>query len=136
MADWNQQIIEEFRANGGTVQTMGFGRGLVLVHHLGARSGTERISPVANIRDEDGSRLIAASKGGAPDNPDWYYNLLAHPDVTIETPDGEERVHVTELKGAERDEAWNRFKQMSEGFASYESKTSRVIPVLRLTPIA
>ena len=66
MADWNQQIIEEFRANGGTVQTMGFGRGLVLVHHLGAKSGTERISPVANIRDEDGSRLIAASKGGAP----------------------------------------------------------------------
>ena len=135
MTDWNQQIIDEFRANGGTVQTMGFGRGLVLVHHLGARTGTERISPMANIRNEDGSRLVAASKGGAPDNPDWYHNLLAHPDVRIETPDGEERVHVTELKGAERDAAWERFKQMSDGFAAYEQTTDRVIPVLRLTPV-
>ena len=135
MSDWNQQIIDEFRTNGGTVQTMGFGRGLVLVHHLGARSGTERVTPVANLRDEDGSRLIAASKAGAPDNPDWYHNLLAHPDVTIETPDGEERVRVTDLQGAERDAAWELFKQMSDGFRSYEEKTSRVIPVLRLTPV-
>jgi deazaflavin-dependent oxidoreductase (nitroreductase family) len=135
MTDWNQQIVDEFRANGGTVQTMGFGRGLVLVHHLGARSGQERINPVANIREEDGSRLIAASKAGAPDNPDWYHNLLAHPDVTIETPDGVEQVHVTDLEGAERDAAWERFKQMSDGFAAYEKKTDRVIPVLRLTPV-
>ena len=134
VADWNQQIIDEFRANGGTVTTMGFGRGLVLVHHLGARTGTERVSPVANIRDEDGSRLVAASKAGAPDNPAWYHNLLAHPDVTIETPEGEEQVHVTELTGAERDAAWERFKQMSDGFRSYEEKTTRTIPVLRLTP--
>ena len=135
MADWNQQIIDEFRANGGTVQTMGFGRGLVLVHNLGAKSGTERINPVANIREADGSRLIAASAGGAAKNPDWYYNLLAHPDVTIETPEGEERVHVIDLHGAERDAAWERFKQMSDGFRSYEEKTDRVIPVLRLTPV-
>ena len=134
VADWNQMIIDEFRANGGTVQTNGFGRGLVLVHHLGARSGQERVSPVANIRDEDGSRLVAASKGGAPDNPAWYHNLLAHPDVSIETPEGEEQVHVTELTGAERDAAWDRFKAMSDGFRSYEEKTDRVIPVLRLTP--
>jgi len=135
VTDWNQQIIDEFRANGGTGQTMGFGRGLVLVHHLGARSGQERINPVANIREEDGSRLIAASKAGAPDNPDWYHNLLAHPDVTIETPDGVEQVHVTDLEGAERDAAWERFKQMSDGFKAYEKKTDRVIPVLRLTPV-
>ena len=134
MSDWNQQIIDEFRANGGTVETMGFGRGLVLVHHLGAKTGTERISPVANIREDDGSRLIAASKGGAPDNPDWYHNLLAHPDVRIETPEGDEQVHVTELTGAERDAAWARFTAMSEGFRSYEEKTTRTIPVLRLTP--
>ena len=134
VADWNQQIIDEFRANGGTVATMGFGRTLVLVHHLGAKTGTERVSPMMNLRDEDGSRLVAASKAGAPDNPDWYHNLLAHPDVTIETPDGEEQVHVTELKGAERDAAWERFKQASDGFRSYEEKTTRTIPVLRLTP--
>jgi len=135
MADWNQQIIDEFRANDGTVETMGFGRGLVLVHHLGARSGEERINPVANIRDPDGSRLIAASAAGADKNPDWYHNLLAHPDVTIETPEGTEQVHVTDLQGAERDAAWERFKQMSDGFAAYEAKTSRTIPVLRLTPV-
>ena len=136
MADWNQQIIEEFRANGGTVQTMGFGRGLVLVHNLGAKSGVERINPVANIKEPDGSRLIAASAAGADKNPDWYHNLLAHPDVTIETPEGEEQVHVTDLQGAERDAAWDRFKAMSDGFRSYEEKTDRVIPVLRLTPVA
>jgi deazaflavin-dependent oxidoreductase (nitroreductase family) len=135
MADWNQQIIDEFRANDGTVETMGFGRGLVLVHHLGARSGEERINPVANIRDPDGSRLIAASAAGADKNPDWYHNLLAHPDVTIETPEGTEQVHVTDLQGAERDAAWERFKQMSDGFAAYEAKTSRTIPVLKLTPV-
>lgn len=135
MTDWNQQIIDEFRANDGTVATMGFGRSLVLVHNLGAKSGVERINPVANIHDPDGSRLIAASAAGADKNPDWYHNLLAHPDVTIETPEGTEQVHVTDLQGAERDAAWERFKQMSDGFRSYEAKTSRVIPVLRLTPV-
>jgi deazaflavin-dependent oxidoreductase (nitroreductase family) len=135
MSDFNQQIIDEFRANGGTVETMGFGRSLVLVHALGAKSGQERINPVANILQPDGSRLIAASKGGAPDNPAWYHNLLAHPDVTIETPDGVEKVHVTELQGEERDAGWKQFTQMSDGFKSYESKTDRVIPVLRLTPV-
>lgn len=134
MADWNQKIIDEFRAHAGSVETMGFGRGLVLVHNLGAKSGQERINPVANIREPDGSRLIAASAGGADKNPDWYYNLLAHPDVSIETPDGEEQVHVTDLQGAERDAAWAQFTRMSEGFRSYEAKTTRVIPVLRLTP--
>jgi deazaflavin-dependent oxidoreductase (nitroreductase family) len=134
VTDWNQQIVDEFRANGGTVRTMGFGRGLVLVHHLGARTGEERVNPVAAIREEDGSRLIAASAAGADKNPDWYRNLLVHPDVTIETPDGVEQVHVTDLHGAERDAAWERFKQMSDGFAAYEKRTRQVIPVLRLTP--
>jgi deazaflavin-dependent oxidoreductase (nitroreductase family) len=134
MADWNTQIIEEFRANDGLVTTMGFGRSLVLVHNLGARSGDERINPVMNILEEDGSRLIAASAAGADKHPAWYHNLLAHPDVTIETPEGTEEVHVTDLQGAERDAAWERFKQTSEGFRAYEAKTSRVIPVLRLTP--
>jgi deazaflavin-dependent oxidoreductase (nitroreductase family) len=135
MPDFNQQIIDEFRANGGMVETMGFGRSLVLVHALGAKSGQERINPVANIPQPDGSRLIAASKGGAPDNPAWYHNLLAHPDVTIETPEGVQQVHVTELQGEERDAAWAQFTQMSDGFRSYEAKTERVIPVLRLTPV-
>ena len=133
MTDWNAQIVEEFRRNGGTVETAGFGRGLVLLHHVGARSGEERVSPVAAIRTQDDSWLIAASKAGAPENPAWFHNLMAQPDIAIETPDdGVVDVHVTALQGSERDAAWARFTAMSEGFASYEKKTSRVIPVLEL----
>jgi deazaflavin-dependent oxidoreductase (nitroreductase family) len=134
VSDWNQQIIDEFRANDGTVQTMGFGRALVLLHHTGARTGTERVSPVAAIRDGDDTWLVAASKGGAPDNPDWFHNLRAHPDVTIETPEARTvEVRARVLEGDERDAAWARFTAMSEGFRSYEQKTSRVIPVVALS---
>ena len=133
MSDWNQQIIDEFRANDGTVTTMGFGRALVLLHHFGAKSGTERIAPLAAIRDSADRWFIAASKGGAPTNPDWFHNLKAHPDVSIETPDdGTVEVRATVLEGAERDAAWERFKERSEGFRSYEQKTTRVIPVVAL----
>ena len=132
MTDWNKGIIDEFRATGGTVTN--FGRGLVLLHHRGAKTGTERVSPVAAIRESDDSWFVAASKGGAPDNPAWFHNLLAHPDVEIETPDdGTVAVHAVRLEGAERDAAWDRFKERSEGFRSYEAKTTRTIPVLRLT---
>ena len=131
-SDWNQSIIDEFRANGGTVTTMGFGRNLILVHHIGAKSGTERVAPLMSIRDGEDAWLIAASKAGAPENPAWYHNLLAHPDVSIETPDGTERVHVEELTGSARDTAWARFTAASSGFREYEQKTTRTIPVLRL----
>lgn len=134
MADWNQQIIDEFRNNDGTVTTMGFGRGLVLLHHRGAKTGVERINPVAAIRESTDTWLIAASAGGSDKNPAWYHNLLAHPEVTIETPDdGTLTVQAQDLAQPDRDAAWDRFKQMSDGFAGYEQKTSRVIPVLRLT---
>ena len=133
MADWNTNIIEEFRTNGGTVQTGGFGRGLVLLHHRGAKTGQERVTPVAAIHSDDDSWLIAASKAGADTNPAWFHNLLAHPDTRIETPDdGTVDVHVEQLLGDARDEAWGRFKERSSGFASYEAKTTRVIPVLVL----
>jgi len=132
MADFNQGIIDEFRANGGTVETAGFGRSLVLLHHRGAISGAERVSPVMGIPSEAGW-LIAASKGGAPDNPAWFHNLIAHPEVTIETPDeGEVAVRAVQLQGAERDAAWALFVSRSPGFAEYERRTDRVIPVLEL----
>lgn len=134
MTDWNQKIIDEFRDNGGSVATMGFGRGLVLLRHRGARTGTVRVSPVAAIRETDDAWLVAASAAGSDKNPDWYHNLLAHPDVAIETPDdGEVEVRAQDLPRPERDAAWERFKAMSDGFAGYERRTSRVIPVLRLT---
>lgn len=131
--DGNQQIIDEFRSNGGTVTTMGFGRDLVLLHHLGAKSRAERVTPVMALRPGDGVWLIAASKGGAPTNPAWFHNLVAHPEVEIEDPDeGTVRVRAEVLEGEQRDKVWKVFTESSEGFASYEKKTDRVIPVIVL----
>lgn len=130
--NWNEPIIAEFRANDGTVTSRGFGSSLVLLHHIGAKSGVERVSPVMKIADGDGW-LVAASKAGADDHPAWYHNLLAHPDIVVELPgEGEVPVHVEELKGAERDAGWAKFKEASPGFQSYEARTTRTIPVLKL----
>lgn len=134
MSNWNQNIIDEFRSNGGTVTTMGFGRALVLLHHTGARTGKQRVAPLAAIRADGDTWLVAASKGGAPDNPDWFHNVIAHPDIAIETPDdGTVEVTARVLEGAARDDAWGRFTAMSDGFRDYEKKTTRVIPVVELT---
>ena len=131
-AEFNQPIIDEFRAHGGAVER--FGRGLVLVHHLGAKSGAERVTPVASWKTGPDAWLISASKAGAPSNPAWYHNLLAHPDVTIETPDdGEVAVHVTDLTGDEHAVAWAEFTSHYPRFTEYQEKTSRTIPMLRLT---
>lgn len=139
MNDFNQQIVDEFRANRGTVTTMGFGDRLVLVHSTGARSGSPRTSPLMGIADGDGW-LIAASKGGAPDNPDWYYNLLANPAASVEVPDASadggiaaHDVVAEDLQGSARDQAWAQFKAASPGFGEYELNAApRVIPVVRL----
>lgn len=131
MPGFNEKNIAAFRENDGTVP--GFGRSLLLVHHVGAKTGTPRITPVRGIRESPDSWFIAASKAGADDNPAWYHNLLAHPDIVIEAAgEGEIPVHVTDLAGAERDEAWERFTTSSPGFAEYQRKTRRLIPVLRL----
>jgi deazaflavin-dependent oxidoreductase (nitroreductase family) len=131
-SSFNDRIIDEFRANDGTVEH--FGRALVLLHHLGARSGAERVAPVMAIRDGD-AWLIAASKAGADDNPAWFHNLLAHPDVEIETPDdGTVAVRARVLTGDERDAGWARFTSTSPGFRDYEQRTTRVIPVVELSP--
>ena len=129
-ADFNQRIIDTFRENGGDVPQ--FGRGLVLVHHVGVRSGTERTSPVMSIRDDPDTWLISGSNGGADEHPAWYRNLLAHPDVEIETPGGVVPVHVEELTGPDRDRAWDGFTRLSPGFNQYQQSTSRTIPVLAL----
>lgn len=132
-AEWNQPIIEEFRATGGTVTARGYGRNLVLVHTMGAKSGEPRIAPVLAIRESPDSWIIAAAKGGAPENPAWYHNLRAHPDVDIEAPDeGTVPVHVDELAGQERARAMALFAPFG-GLDGIQAKTTRVIPVLRLT---
>lgn len=132
-SSFNQTIIDEFRANDGMVTTAGFGRGLVLLHHVGAKSGQQRISPLMSIRPDHDTWLIAASKAGAPDNPAWFHNLQAHPDVTIEVAGGDV-VPVTAdvLTGDERDAAWARFTSLSKAFQEYQEATDRVIPVVAL----
>jgi deazaflavin-dependent oxidoreductase (nitroreductase family) len=134
MADRNQRIIDEFRANEGRVGGHFAGRTLLLLHHRGAKSGTERINPVAYQRLSDDAVAVFASKGGAPTNPDWYHNVVANPDVTVElgTESFPARARVAE--GAERDEIWERQKHDWPGFADYEQKTRgiREIPVVVL----
>ena len=108
--DWNQNVIDEFRANDGTVTTAGFGRALVLLHHVGARSGQERVTPVMAIRQDTDTWLVAASKAGAPENPAWFHNLRAHPDVSIEVPgEGTVLVRARVVSGDERDAALGAF---------------------------
>jgi deazaflavin-dependent oxidoreductase (nitroreductase family) len=133
MNDWNAQVIAEFRANGGKVGGMFEGAPMVLVHHTGARSGIERVAPLM-YRPEGDRVVIFASKGGAPTHPDWYYNLLANPDTTIELgEDPAVPVRATVLEGEERERIWSAHKAEVPQFAEYEeSAGDRVIPVIAL----
>lgn len=131
MNDWNAKIIEEFRANGGKVGGQFEGAPLLLLHSTGAKSGQERVSPM--MYQADGDQLVVfASKAGAPTNPDWYHNLLANPKAEVEV--GTETVAVTarQAEGEERERLWTRQKERFPGFAEYEQKTSRTIPVVVL----
>lgn len=128
---FDEDVIQQFRANGGQVR--GFGRSLVLLHHVGARTGTERVAPAMGLRDGQDTWLVAASKAGAPEHPAWFHNLRANPQTRIETPDeGEVPVRARVLEGAERDAAWARFLAASPAFAGYEARTARTIPVVAL----
>jgi deazaflavin-dependent oxidoreductase (nitroreductase family) len=132
MTNWNEGIIQEFRANAGKVGGRFAGRTLLLLHHLGVKSGEERVSPVAYVRD--GERLIIiASKGGAPTNPAWYYNLKAHPDVTVEIGTETYRAHATPVtEEPKRSQLYAKMVAVFPGFADYETKTTRKIPVVVL----
>jgi deazaflavin-dependent oxidoreductase (nitroreductase family) len=130
--DWNKAIIEEFRANAGKVGGMFAGRTLLLVHTVGAKSGQERVNPVAYVTDGD-NFVIIASKGGAPTNPDWYYNILAHPLVEVEVGTEKFRARAEITSEPERTRLYNKMVDRMPGFAEYRQKTTRVIPVITLT---
>jgi deazaflavin-dependent oxidoreductase (nitroreductase family) len=134
MPDRNQAIIDEFRANEGRVGGPFEGRTLLLLHHRGAKTGTERINPVAYQRLSPDSVAVFASKGGAPTNPDWFHNLVANPDASVEigTEAFPVRAHVA--GGEERERIWERQKHDWPGFSEYEEKTRgiREIPVVVL----
>lgn len=129
--DWNQKVIEEFRANGGRVGGMFEGRPLLLLHHVGARTGTRRVSPLMYQDVADGYAIFA-SKGGADTNPDWYHNLVANPATDVEIATETIPVRARVAHGEERTRIWSRQKSDQPQFAEYESKTLRVIPVVVL----
>jgi deazaflavin-dependent oxidoreductase (nitroreductase family) len=131
--DFNQQVIDEFRANDGKVGGPMEGLPLLLLHHTGAKSGAERVNPLAYQRLGDDSVAIFASKGGAPTNPDWFHNLVANPDASIEIGTDRHDVTARVAEADERRRIWDAQKQAFPNFAEYETTTGgREIPVVVL----
>jgi len=131
--DFNRQIIEEFRANEGKVGGPFATTPLLLLHHTGAKSGTERVNPLAYQRLDGDTVAVFASKGGAPTNPDWFYNLVANPEARIEIGTDAYDVLARVATDDERDRIWEAQKRAKPNFADYEKKTGgRVIPVVVL----
>jgi len=129
--DFNTRIIEEFRANGGKLGGPFEGAPMVLLTTTGAKSGIRRTTPLAYL--PDGERIVVfASKAGAPTNPDWYHNLRAHPEVTVEVGAETRQLRASEAEGEERDRLYAEQARRMPGFADYQAKTSRVIPVIAL----
>jgi deazaflavin-dependent oxidoreductase (nitroreductase family) len=132
MDDFNQQVIEEFRANEGRVQAFA-GATVVLLHTTGAKSGAERINPLVAQTGDAGQLYVFGSRGGAPTHPHWYLNLVAHPEVTVEVGTETFAARAVEINGPERDAIWQRQKELAPGFAEYEKTAGdRIIPVIEL----
>jgi len=128
--DWNRHVIEEFRANGGRVEQFA-GRPLLLLHHKGAKTGTERVNPLV-YQPLGENFAVFGSKAGAPTNPDWYHNLRANPDASVEVEKETVPVRARVAEGDERDRIWEQQKRDNPNFAEYETLTSRPIPVVIL----
>jgi deazaflavin-dependent oxidoreductase (nitroreductase family) len=136
MADtgnWNDRIIDEFRANRGVVGGRYERQPLLLLHHRGARTDVERVNPLAYQKVGD-SYAVFATKGGSPTNPDWYRNLVANPRAKVEVGTEAFDVNARVARGEERERIWEDQKQLNPGFADYEERTEREIPVVVLEP--
>ena len=132
LADFNQAIIDEFRANGGVVGGPFEGATLLLLHTTGAKSGQPRVSPLAYLT-VDGKMIIIGSYAGAPKDPAWVHNLRAHPRAHIEVGTDAYDVAVRELPAGERDATYPKVTEKAPAFAEYQAKTSRAIPLFELT---
>ena len=131
----NARIIDEFRANAGAVGGPFTGRPMVLLTIKGRKTGIERTTPLVYLPDPepDGDRVfVFASKGGAPEDPDWYKNLVANPDGTVEVGDQKYAARAVVVTGPERDELFERQMKTAEQFRTYQMNTDRVIPVVAL----
>ena len=134
--DFNGQVIEEFRANGGKVGGYFEGASLLLLHHAGAKTGTERVNPLV-YQQVGGSYAIFASAGGQPRDPQWFRNLVAHPDVTVEVGTSTVKARARIADSEERARIWATQKERMSNFADYEkSAAPREIPVVLLDPVA
>ena len=132
MSDWNSNIIDEFRDNEGKVGGMFEGAPLLLLHHVGAKTETERVTPLM-YQALDGGYAVFASKAGADSNPDWLHNVKANPETKVEVGSEIVAVIARVADGDEHDRIWSRQKQDWPQFAEYENKTARdVIPVVIL----
>jgi deazaflavin-dependent oxidoreductase (nitroreductase family) len=134
MNDWNKKVIEEFRANAGKVGGQFEGSPVLLLHTTGAKSRLERVNPMMYLEESD-RVYVFASKAGADTDPDWYRNLVANPGVSVEL--GEESYDATAvvITGSERDRIYASQARLFPGFAQYEAKTTRVIPVVELVRV-
>lgn len=131
MSDFNQRVIEEFRANDGKVGGNFAGRLLLLLHHTGAKSGKAYVNPLVTI--EDGDRLvIVASAGGSPKHPDWYHNLVAYPDVEVEYGTEQFPARAIVAEEPERTALYEKMEAAYPFFTDYKQKAGRVIPVVAL----
>lgn len=131
MSDWNQANIDEFRANGGKIGGIFTGKPMLLLTTTGAKSGKQRTNPL--MYNTDGDRvLVFASKGGAPTHPDWYHNLVANPEVTVELGTEKFKARATVLTGEERNRLYQKQGEEFPQFADYQKKTTRKIPVIAL----
>ena len=135
MSDMNKRIIEEFRANDGKVGGFFANNTLLLLHTIGAKSGQERVNPLVTF--EDGDRLVVvASNGGAPSHPDWYYNVLANPLVSVEYGTEKFQAQATVISELERTRLYEQMEGKMTSFSEYKEKAGRVIPVVTLTRIS
>jgi deazaflavin-dependent oxidoreductase (nitroreductase family) len=134
VSDWNRGIIEQFRENEGRVGGPFEGRPILLLHHRGAKSGTERVNPLAYRRVGD-AFAVFGSKGGAPTNPDWYHNLVANPEARIEVGTDTIDVVAHVAQGEERERIWHDQTKDIPVFGEYERKSGRSIPVVVLEPV-
>lgn len=129
--DFNQKVIEEFRASGGRLGGGFEGSPLLLLHTTGAKSGAERVAPVMYL-ELDGRRFVFASKAGNPKSPDWYHNLVANPAVSVEVGSETYAATARPVTGDERDSLYAEQAKRYPVFAEYQEKTDRVIPVVEL----
>jgi len=130
--NWNQRIIDEFRANEGKVGGQFEGAPVLLLTTTGAKSGKRHTAPMMYLAG-DGVLYVLASKAGAPTHPDWYHNLVANPKVTVEVGTDKYDATAAPLEGEERAAVFARQAERYPGFGEYQEKTTRIIPVVQLT---